>query len=485
MRIFIIIFLLVVATAAVFPFIVGSKVETQLRQRVAEFDGLPVYMLEVKSYEKGYLSSEAVVSLGFDQAALDGLIEEMEVPSEDSVKEALESFDIHFDIQHGPVLTKHGFGLGWTDMQSSFDSETYPEYTEVFEALGHDLLLDWSMRLGLDGAGWMKTHVPDIDASVEEDGEEIQLVVSGFEGLTDFKEYGVSISSQGGVKEFSVNVDAEEGMEFSLKDMRLDAEFTYTDSILISLGTMEMGIESLRVTGDNLGFANMDGLVLHAVISEGISAETMSVRESIRMESADFNGYKVEDAEFAFAYVNIAKSVFETYMEATDFILSADSEEEINAELGKRFEPVLKEALTYDPKFELESVAFKSDDGSLKASGSIGIDSSLVGPDVDFENPYVLIPAVNILADVEMSESLVKTLLRQRVRSEMAAGLEDGSVDEEQVTQMVDMQIGMMAGPLEQQGYIERDGDNYSVVFSFENGAAAVNGVPIPIPGLF
>eukprot|EP00903_Cladosiphon_okamuranus_P004392 g4390.t1 len=418
-----------------------QQVESSLQDYLVQIDELPMYTVEVVEYERGYLSSKATISFGLEQDIVESIALDFELGDDADFARIAEGIDVYLDTAHGPLLTKHGLSVGWADMTAVFDRATYPQYAAFFDAIGQDRPLAWSMHVDLMGSGWTKSEIPDIDATIEEEGEQARFVLKGNDGITTFTDFGLFMETKGSIEEMSVTIGAEQNAVFALRDMRIDSEFTLDNSIWMGFGSMEAGIGSIELSTDQVNF-DAEDTVLHAIISQGRLPDSISIRESIRIETADFNGYEIKNAVFAFAYQNLSKALLEGYM--TDRTLQTERDpEKLNQHMKEYYEPLLKDALRYDPGFDLESVAFQSDNGSLDASASIAIDSAKLGADIDLQNPFALLPALTAFADVDISENLLKSILLLKNKSDLSNLPEEGRPTEEEIEQMVDTQMIM------------------------------------------
>lgn len=482
MRVLIIIFLLVVAGLAASPWFVGGAVESSLQDQLAEFDQLPGYNVTVLEYERGYLASTATIAVGIDTEFYESMAADFEDTGDFDVSTLANGIKVAADIQHGPLLTAHGLSLGWTDISAIFGRESQPEFEEFFDILGQDILIEWGLHFGLFGSGWFATEFSDVDGSYEQDGVEIDFVLKGMENHTIFTNSGTSFTGDGTLEELSLVLNAEEKMSISIEDLTIDGDMILEDSIWFGVGEGEGSIGSILVSAGDEFDAEIEELSFHAEITEGSSSETISLRESFRTESASFNGYEVKDAELAFAYANISKELLESQMFDTD-LYTRDDSGGLDAETEERYKQLIGDALAYSPKINLESIAFETEDGQFDASMSAEIDSSLLAAGAGLDNPFALIPALTVFADLEVSEPILRYILLESTKAQMASVPEDQRPSDAEIVQGVDVQLSIFGATLAQQGYIEVEGDLYSSDFSFSEGMATLNGQEIPLPG--
>lgn len=477
MRTLIIICLLLVVALAASPWFVGGAVESSVRDQLAEFDQLPYYKVNVVDYQRGYRSSVATISVGFDEAMFEAMAGDF-----DDTAAFDEGIKLIADVQHGPLLTAHGLSLGWTDMTAKFGRESQPEFSEFFDIVGQDNLVDWSMHVGLLGAGWFATELSDVDGVYEKDGTQIDFVLKGMEDMTVFSNAGTSFSGVGALEEFSIVVGSEQEISFSIENVKYDGDVTLEDSIWFGVGEGEGSIGNVRFNLADEFETEIEDLSVHAAMTEGSTSETIDIREVFRAESANFNGYQVNNAELAFGYANISKALIESQILEAELYAENESGE-LDPEAQERFLQLLEESLIYSPKIEIESIAFESDDGQLDVSASAEINGDLLGAGVSLENPLALIPALTVFADLEISEPILRYIMLAATEAQMAGVPEEQRPNEQEIAQGVDVQLSIVGATLVQQGYIEIDGDVYSSSLSFAEGVATLNGQVVPIPG--
>ena len=142
--------ILLVLVAGVAPYWIGSKVETEFRDGIAQARTEFGYPIEVTRYERGWLHSHAVTQLRIED----------------------KTFDIEHDITHGPLLV-----FGWASIHSTMPLDVAPKLDHFFD--GPPLVAD--TRLGFGGGYRIDIHSPAFDKDVP-DYPNVHVRWDGLEG---------------------------------------------------------------------------------------------------------------------------------------------------------------------------------------------------------------------------------------------------------------------------------------------------------------
>jgi len=459
------------------PLIMGKKIETSYQDYIAQLADIPLYKISIKDYDRGYRSSEVVLSIGVDQEMLGVMLESSElVIPEEMIDFLAEGFNFYMDIQHGPILTANGLGLGWTDMNMDIDRSHYPQWAGLFDQLELDSILDFKTRIGLSGNGWSTMNMPAFEVK---EGD-MDIVFSGVAAYTYIHNYFESYVQDMEMAEFSMNGLLEnEPFVFTMKELYMHGHSTLRQPIWFSIGDYELGVSELAMTIADKADIQVDNLSLYAAILDEDDQETFTVKETIKFDSATVNDYQVKNGELSFAYLNLSKSAFNDYMTVAYTPEFLQGDETAMAEIMM---PLAEDFLKKSPGLEFEKIAFESEDGYLDLSMSVKINSDLLTFPLSMQNPLPFILATEVDAETTLSKSLLKTIMVANTKSQLAEIDDAERPDEQQIEQQVSAQIDSMVPVMVQQGYIVDQGDTLSSKISFAKGAALVNGQPLALP---
>ena len=484
MRIAVISIAVLALVSIVSPVFVGSRIENSVQEYVAQLEDMPMYRVSVIDYDKGYRSSVATIAVGLDPEMLEAMtaIAPILLEAQDNFDLMIEGSKFQVDIQNGPILTKHGLGLGWADMSADINRDTYPELAQLFDFIGNDELLHWHARIDLTGSGWAKTHAPDMDLEMPTAIGSVNFVLTGMEADMTFSDYGASIYENSSIDELSFSMNAEQSVEMSLKDMNAEGQLLIGEPIWLYLADYEVDIEGVQLSVADEFKMDVADTLIDIVIEGGDTPQTITLKESFRFETADFNEHQVTNGHFSFSYINISEAFWTSYIEPTMPPKVLAKGPDAKAFMMEELKSIAVDALAYNSRFNFDRIAFEYQEGKMDASASVAINSDMLQTPFDVSNPLALVPALQAEASLEVNEELLRSIALAKARQDVAALPDEQKPTDEQIEQMVEGQLDMLSGPLVEQGYVTREDDVFSAEFSFSNGTALVNGKPIPLP---
>ena len=486
MRILLFLFLLLVLAAAASPYYIGSRIENEIRDQVAVYNNLPGYSVKVIRYNRGYRDSEVIFSIGLDESVTGSLQDEASDSSAAALDALLSGLRFPVDIQHGPVLDMHGLGLGLADFVWRFDQHHYPKQADVFEAAGLKTLITTTARLGFSGEGWLDTVIPDIDATYSEDDTDVRFTLSGYDDDVVFSHFGKVTDAAMRLDDMSVDVDdGASTFQIDLDGIMLFSDADTSESILVGTNDTELAIEVITLESDGptgRQFAEIESARAQASVTAGERLETLNIRQSLRVQEAIFDEYELSNVDIAFSLLDISKSLYKAYHDSTELFLSPASSLSVIEAFSNKIKPELQSALQYSPRFELQRIAWSSNEGDLDLSGSAEFNSAVPPSTLDFDNPISLIPALEIELQASASRSMIETIMEQQARSSLPASIEEGAPSEAELSAQVSQQIDFMMAPLVEQGFVTRVDQLYSSSFNLSEGTMIINGAPIPLP---
>jgi len=484
MRAVLFFFLIIIAVAAASPYFVGSQIKKEIRKQVAVYDDLPMYTAKVIRYELGYRESHVVVSFGLDDAAFDSIQKDVEGSEADLFEPLRRGMRFPIEIQHGPVLDMHGWGLGWADFSWSYDKHNYPNQADVFEAAGVSTMAVSTARVGFTGEGWSDTQVADIDAIYSAGGTEIQVKLTDFDDDVTFTDFGRKLDAVVRLDSFSIDVVDDESMKIDLEGIEIFSDSDSTGSIQLSTGNTEIAIKGITFDGngsEGQHFFEIDTARGQVSVSSNDTGDALDIRQSVRFDEGLFDGYRVSDADFAFSYLNISKALYKAYLDSTSLMIESEDSASAAKEFAERMEPLLKSAIQQEPRLELQSIAWTSDAGEIDLSGYVTINPQASSSSFNFDNPFSLIPVLDIELRAKASRGILQEFVENKQKADLKSSQQDVPSDEE-IRIRASVQIDNQLGPLLEEGYVQQNGEVYSSVVNLSEGNVIVNGQTIPLP---
>jgi uncharacterized protein YdgA (DUF945 family) len=467
----------VAALLAVAPYFIGGKIESGAGTYIEQYQ-VPGYEYRVE-VDRGYSSSVLTYRLGLDPSIL--------APSADISAEqaalidaALAQLKIRVYVQHGPLLTQNGFGLGLADVVTSVDGDQFPMLADYLALAGVDELFAASGRLNFDGSGEFNYEVPAMQYLDQEIG--IEASYSGLLGILYFEDLGRFMSSEahsGGGK-FVI-----EGISFvDVGPMNMTHEMAMDqDSIWFGTGSADFEIESLVFSSpDQTG--SLDGLRAGMQMFDGDTPESTSIAYSLEFDGLDSDGLQLENALVALAYENLSKKSLENYLNlamAMDF----GDEQAAQAVLVQFAIDELPQALLHNPAISVPRISFTHQGRSFEGSLRTALDGQMVSNPIDFQRPDLLLPALTAELHLDADESLINDLVKIQAASIVDAsfvGSNDFNVTAEMRQTMIEQQASMTIGIAASQGFLLRKNGRIRTNLGLENRILDINGTLMPLP---
>lgn len=467
----------VAALLVVSPYFIGGQIESGARAYIEQYQ-MPGYEYTVE-VDRGYSSSVLTYSLGVDASML--------APSADISAEqaaqlatALAQLKMRVYVQHGPVLTQNGLGLGLADVVTKVDGEEFPMLAEYLVLAGVDEFFAATGRLNFDGSGEFDYEVPAMQYLDQDLG--IEASYSGLLGNLSFEDLGRFVSSEAHSEGGKF---VTEGIAFiDVGPMTMSYEMAMDqDSIWFGTGGAKFEIESLVVSSPDQS-GSLDGLRAEINIFDGDTSESTSIAYSLGFDGLDSERLQLENALVALAYENLSKQSLENYLNLA-MGLDIGNEQVAQAALVQFAIGELPEALLHNPGLSVPRISFTHQGRSFEGSLRIAIDGQKVATPIDFQRPDLLLPAVTAELHLDADESLINDLMKLQAASSVDAsfaGSNDFNLTAEMRQTMIEQQASMTIGIAASQGFVIRENGRIRANLGLENGMLDINGTLMPLP---
>jgi uncharacterized protein YdgA (DUF945 family) len=179
---------------------------------------------------------------------------------------------------------------------------------------------------------------------------------------------------------------------------------------------------------------------------------------------------RIENASVGAVLDKIDVAALETYLK----LAQADGGNDPAAEVGR----ALTQALAAGPSVVLDPLRFRIDGEPFTARLEIASNPAALpaAGSVDLDNWLALLPALRIMANVDVSKMLARQIATLAAEMRFA----DEEMPSDQRRLLADMQAGLMLATLLGQGMVVDAGDTYRAELRFDNGAVTLNGGPLP-----
>lgn len=476
MKILIGVLILVVAILGISPYFLGAGIEKAAQARLEQYR-MPGYEYNLE-VDRGYRSSVFSYSLSIDPEILVNAYD-MSQEDVDALLEIIEDFDLNLYVQHGPLLTQNGLGLGLADAYIRIDQEELPELADYLTHTGVSYLFSAHGRIGFSGSGEAEYEIPAMQ--YEAPDLAISSSFSGLKGVAQFDNFG-QYSNISGLSS-GANIEGDEG-SLEIGTISFSSEMTMNEeSVWLGLGKGEFLVDSATFTGSEES-GSMQGFIMEYAFVDGETSETTDIQYSLGLAAFETEEISLADAELAILYENISNQAINNYM---DLILSMpmDDDEAIEAALLQFALTELPEALLLDPAIALPRVAFTYEGKSFEADARVAVDGQKLPVPVSFFRMDLLIPAITAELNLDADESLINDILIWQAATNVDASFSQNSDYEltpEMRQTMIEQQAAMSLGIAEAQGFVLRDNGRVRSNIRLEDRMLDINGTAMPLP---
>jgi uncharacterized protein YdgA (DUF945 family) len=455
---------IVVVALAVLPFVAGQNTQQSLDTWVAQMNQLGGYDFSWEKYQKGWLKTEAILKVGLKlPASLDGV---------DELRNW--TIPLHLSLNHGPILWRDGLKPGWFSGEAYLSREHQDWVNQNLSVEGDGPF--FVSKVTMDLAGNTTIRDRSLPFKVSKDAD--QLEIAGYQGE------GTIV--RGGLLQYSGVLDSmavsSDGGNLQMKNMKfhMSSDFGGKVGQYALPGSAEFTVASMEAaTGAGQAFMMRD-----ATVSSDLSFNAEKTMGDMRMVMAfaELNVLeeKVENAKFDFSFNNLSLTFLNKYMELVQQM--ADGGEEQASMLAMQMMGLVSsDLLPAGPQVNIRQLGFKTPEGALDFNGSIAVSPEAAK---DASNPMAILSHLTVNAALNADKPLAFRLVRQNTLKDLnAAQFEGGNqMTEDEKQALADNQAHLQLDMLTAQGMLVDKGEQYQAQFEFKDGAAVLNGQPMPLP---
>jgi len=452
--------ILLLAAAAGTPFILGFEAESRYRGLLAELESAG-YQLQEHDYQRGILTSTASSKLSMPMMTTDGSSSEL-------------AFRLDSEIQHGPWSIEKGWFGDLAYFETAFFHNDQPVFPEKLNAL-------IATRLLFNGEGQTSLDMPSFDTPLKLDND-LQMAFSGLHGTMDFNVVkgvlNIDLSSDG----MSLTAPDSGQMTIGKLTLKSDSQRGIAD---LMMGGGKFTIDSLAFNdAANLVDVNLKDLEIFAESSAEGQTINLTAYYAVREMLINNESYKNAKLELEFTSLN-AKAIAGLQQAFQDMRtqMPTDPQQQgilLMAEMMKAFPTLLKD----NPGFAIKTIEVDTPEGPVKAGFSVKTSGLTI---LDISNPFAILPKLDSQVEVQVPETLVKSIMRQSLQKDMQQGLANNTSTEltdEDVQALVDQQLEIQLNSFIDQQFVERKAGLLVATARLKGGKLTVNGKPFNLGNL-
>ncbi|MCH8620073.1 YdgA family protein [Undibacterium sp. TS12] len=354
-------------------------------------------------------------------------------------------------IKHGPLPGFSGFGAALIQTELVLDAESQEKLNKLF---GNAKPLEILTRLGYAGGGHIAISSPALNTDLGKDNDKVSW--QGFKMDMDFeKDYKtlkLNASAPG------LTIDGKEGQSLKMGAVALKGDLTraYPGTHLF-LGKTEMAVTSLSFADPVEAKKSFSADQIKFAVDTDLKDELLAVMARIGISKLKFDKDELSDIHYDYGVRRIHGPSLVKVMDA--YKKMGGDPEKISL-VKAAWEEVGPAMLQKEPEIALERLSVVTSEGEAKLAGS----AKLVGANAaDMANPMMMLPKVQAVLDVTLTEGLV-------------AKLGGGSQKDPEMQKIALENMNRQIATFVEQGYINRNDKLLSSKLEWRQGKLTVNG---------
>ena len=450
----------VAAIAGVGPYFVGQHAQQVVEDYAGMISENTVYSAKVTQHNRTWFTSQGKLEITLD---LRQLAQDFD---QDPSKLESFTFDVDYDITHGPFLFNGGVPVGLMSFVAQVDNSQLPEDVEWPQA---EPVYQLDGRVGLFGGFSFSDYIPAIEYE-----DKAKLTFSGYRGegyVGDNLEYTG--------KAEKIEVTRENRGAFVISDVVIDMELEGSYSQMMETG-FAPGKQSFSI---GKVFIDADGVkadVENAFVSLKMEEPTETLRNmgiSYGVSKFEAQEVVVTDAEITVDFNSVHRVLIDTLTEVNKDMANA-SPEQLQIAMMEFLQKDLLTVLQAGPELNFSSVKFTLPEGSFNGYLNTKLVNITQLPAMA-NDPMYWVKHVNSNGKIEADHAVFEKLMSLGVRQNMSDNPQFFEMTAEEQQQAIDYQIGMMINQGVQAGVVTKDDTHYRTEVKVVDGVVTVNGTPL------
>lgn len=460
----------VAAALSVTPYVIGSQTKSAIQDQVALFDSSqPVYQARIVSYDRGWLSSNAVIEVGVDLDAL-GMGDEAEA--------AVATSEFQLSLQHGPVLTDQGFSLGLASWQLSNNGQGLEDYVQWDK---EQLLYLQQGSVSLAGNATYSDAIPQLN-NTGNTGE-VSFTLSEYVGHGSYD--GETLIYDGLFSDFVLSV---ESLMVETRNAKLSMVASTDIATILKgdfyTGTGQLLLDSAIVTTVEAGeVAAVNDLSMDYItsVSEDTTTNTTLAHMNINYgaSSLRINGVEAANLRFDTAINNLDKSFLDAYLEQVRAGFGEDPEQ-MTIMLSELFESHGLAFLQAQPELAVTEFSGILPQGTFNANAAMSVAGVTALPK-SMEDDAFWREHLRVDSDATVAKPLLQWAAKSYVYMSLVNVSQASELTAEQLDQIAAQQAAMMIQAFIQQGVLREEDETYIFDFAIADGMMTINGQSTPL----
>ncbi len=439
------------------PWVAGQLAAQELDKLVLQLNANPQYSAQWDSYQQGWLGSSGTLTVTMNSLVAEGVS-----PA------AL----ITVELDHGPIIFAAGVGLGWYKGRAAIQ----PPADDSLESLitpeqpGPIWTLTFNTRL--NGV----TSFTDVIYPAQVHFGAETMTLSRYDGQGQLTPKG-ELVYRGGLPRVILSA---EGARVELDGLAVSANFILNQNTVdqrFAPGRLDLQLDQGSGQGDDLDKFSVSQLkigLINTLSPKQVNEKRGSTASSqfvLRFDQMQLDDSLIEALNVDVAISNISLEFLKRYIESMNALNNSKTAQLASFDVLA----LASEALfPHGPELQVNDFSFKSNKGDL----SLHAQATVPATEGQKLHPFTVFQSLEIKAHCKAD----KTLAMAMAVHEANKSSDNGSIaPEDQGSTQVQQQAQAQLAALVAQGYLIEQGTSYIADFTFIDGAASLNGNPVPL----
>jgi uncharacterized protein YdgA (DUF945 family) len=464
-KVLIFVVVLIVAVAVIGPKFVGSQLKDGIQNTVDVINKNPTYTASIKRLESTWFTTTAEISVGLYMPELAG-------------QEAIDaSIDLSVTSHHGPILTADGLALAWLHTVVQTQNIDIPDSVVV---ANNKPLYQFTGITNLFGSTVYDDEVAAINYTDPQSGGIVSF--SGLQGKGEISSSGLTYKAAID----NLNMAVENAANFDLQSFSVT--FTSSESLT---GMMSKGLydSNSSMSVDLITFNDIaQGTEVRIVDTKIVArsdydkpTDLGNVEVITTLASLDATDMNLTDLSATLELNNLQARFLLAYQDFSNQIMANINDPvKIEDDLQAFMQEYLLAQLQAKPEYNISKLSGKINGSEFDGKIMAKIDGVTDIPKT-LDDPAFWMQHTVLDSKIVMQKGAAEFIAAQVISSQLAANPQFLALSEEEQAQILAQQIPATLSGLVQQGLITLEEETYTSIFTMENGAAMLNGNPIPL----
>jgi len=467
-KVLIFVVVLVLAAVLIGPKIVSVQLANGIQNAVNAVNKNPAYTASVISIQSGWFNTQALVTVSMDIPDMSGM-----------TGQSPPVFSVNIEVtgSHGPFIINNGFAIGWLRTVVQTQSSELPAGLVLSNA---DNLYKFEGLTGIFGT----TTYQDAIAALTYIDPETQGKVN-FTGLQGKGELSNSKVMYNAVSR-GLSMNVENILNFDVQGLALSIESGESIATMMSQGLYD---SNSRISASTMIFDDLSkGTQVRVTDTEleGLtrydkSSDLGSITITSKVAQIDATKMQLSDLLSVIEINNIQAKFLLAYQDFSNkMIENIPNPEQVQIDLDTFISTYLLDQLTAKPEYNFSNISGKINGSEFSGNILVSI-AELTQLPRSLEDTAFWMQNAVVTSAMLVEKNAAKFIAATMMARQLSMNPNFAALSEQEQAAIISQQVQGTLEGLVQQGMVTREGDNYRIAFSLQEGVAMLNDNQIPL----